>query len=109
MNSANTSDSLQSIARKISPMLTKHRDGISMNADLFKKVKAVYEKRAESGLDDQQLRVVEKIYQDFERNGANLSVDDQEKLKKINEQHGTEFEIRRKFTGRNQQKFQTCG
>ena len=87
MNSANTSDSLQAIARKISPMMTRHRDGISMNAELFKKVKAVYEKRADSGLDDQQLRVVEKIYQDFERNGANLSVDDQEKLKKINEQH----------------------
>lgn len=86
MNSANTNDSIQAIARRISPMMTKHRDGISMNADLFKKVKAVYDKRAESGLDDQQLRVVEKIYQDFERNGANLSVEDQEKLKKINEQ-----------------------
>ena len=89
MNSANTSDSLQAIARKISPLMTKHRDGISMNAELFKKVKAVYEKRDESGLDDQQLRVVEKIYQDFERNGANLSVEDQEKLKKINEQHAS--------------------
>jgi len=86
MNSANTSDSLQAIARKISPMMTKHRDGISMNPELFKKVKAVYEKRSELGLDDQQLRVVEKIYQDFERNGANLSVEDQDKLKKINEQ-----------------------
>lgn len=86
MNSANTNDSIQAIARRISPMLTKHRDGISMNAELFKKVKAVYEKRAESGLDDQQLRVVEKIYKDFERNGANLSVEDQDKLKKINEQ-----------------------
>jgi peptidyl-dipeptidase Dcp len=85
MNSANTNDSLQAIARRISPIMTRHRDGISMNAELFKKVKSVYEKRNESGLDDQQLRVVEKIYQDFERNGANLSVEDQEKLKKINE------------------------
>jgi peptidyl-dipeptidase Dcp len=82
MNSANTNDSIQAIARRISPMMTKHRDGISMNPDLFKKVKAVYDKRNEMGLDDQQLRVVEKIYQDFERNGANLSVEDQEKLKK---------------------------
>jgi len=86
MNSANTNDSIQAIARRISPMMTIHRDGISMNAELFKRVKAVYEKRNESGLDDQQLRVIEKIYQDFERNGANLSVENQEKLKKINEQ-----------------------
>jgi len=58
MNSANTNDSIQSIARRISPMMTKHRDGISMNPDLFNKVKAVYDKRNEMGLDDQQLRVV---------------------------------------------------
>jgi len=86
LNSANTNDSIQAIARRISPMMTKHRDGISMNPELFNKVKAIYEKRNEMGLDDQQLRVVEKIYQDFARNGANLSPEDQEKLKKINEE-----------------------
>ncbi len=84
LNGANTNDEMQAAAREISPMMTKHRDAISMNPDLFKKVKAVYDKRKEAGLDDQQLRVVEKIYQDFERNGANLSVEDQEKLKAIN-------------------------
>ncbi len=86
LNSANTNDSIQAIARRISPMMTKHRDGISMNPALFNRVKAVYDKRNEMGLDDQQLRVVEKIYQDFARNGANLSPEDQEKLKKINEE-----------------------
>ncbi len=84
LNGANTNPELQAVAREISPLMTKHRDGISMNPELFKKVKAVYDKRAEMGLDDQQLRVVEKIYQDFERNGANLSAEDQEKLKAIN-------------------------
>lgn len=84
LNSANTNDEMQAVAREISPMMTKHRDGISMNPELFKKVKAVYDKRKEAGLDDQQIRVVEKIYQDFERNGANLSAEDQEKLKAIN-------------------------
>ena len=86
LNSANTNDEMQALARQISPMMTKHRDGISMNPALFNKVKAVYDKRNEMGLDDQQLRVVEKIYQDFARNGANLSPEDQEKLKKINEE-----------------------
>ncbi len=84
LNSANTSDSLQAIAREISPMMTQHRDNISMNPGLFEKVKSVFEKRNELGLDEQQLRVTEKYYQDFERNGANLSVEDQEKLKAIN-------------------------
>lgn len=89
LNSANTNDNMQSIAREISPMMTQHRDNMMMNPGLFARVKAVYEKRNELGLDDQQLRVVEKYFQDFERNGANLSAEDQEKLKAINTELST--------------------
>ena len=84
LNGAETNDEMQAAAREISPIRTAHGNNISMNADLFKKIKAVYEKRNESGLDDQQIRVIEKYYKDFERNGANLSADDQEVLKGIN-------------------------
>ncbi len=86
LNSANTNKEMQAVAREISPLMTQHRDNISMNPGLFKKVKAVYEKRNSLGLDDQQLRVTEKYYEDFERNGANLSPEDQETLKGINKQ-----------------------
>ena len=84
LNSANTNSEMQAVAREISPLMTKHRDNISMNPDLFKKVKVVYEKRNDLGLDPQQLRVTEKYYEDFVRNGANLSPEDQEALKKVN-------------------------
>ncbi len=84
LNGANTNEEMQAAAREISPIRTAHGNNISMNADLFKKIKAVYEKRNESGLDDQQIRVTEKYYQDFERNGANLSPANQEILKVIN-------------------------
>ena len=84
LNSANTSDEMQAVAREISPMMTQHRDNISMNPELFKKVKAVYEKRNDLGLDPQQLRVTEKYYEDFERNGANLSSENQDVLRGIN-------------------------
>ena len=84
LNSANTNENMQALAREISPLITKHRDNISMNPALFAKVKAVYEKRNDLGLDDQQLRVTEKYYQDFVRNGANLSPEDQERLKELN-------------------------
>ena len=89
LNSANTNDNMQAIAREISPMMTQHRDNMMMNPGLFARVKAVYEKRNELGLDDQQLRVVDKYFQDFERNGANLSAEDQEKLKAINTELST--------------------
>ncbi len=84
LSSANTNEKMQAIAREISPLTTQHRDNILMNPVLFEKVKAVYEKRNSLNLDAEQLRVTEKYYQDFVRNGANLSAKDQEKLKEIN-------------------------
>ena len=86
MTEANTNDQLQNIARLLSPLLSKHRDDISMNEKLFARIKAVYDKRNDSKLDASQIRVVEKYYKDFERNGANLSKEDQDKLRKINEE-----------------------
>ncbi len=86
LNSANTNDNMQALAREISPKITKHRDNMMMNPELFKKVKSVYEKRNKLDLDDQQIRVTEKYYQDFIRNGANLSPEDQERLKELNEE-----------------------
>jgi peptidyl-dipeptidase Dcp len=84
LSGADTNDEMQAAAREISPIRTAHGNNISMNADLFKRIKAVYEKRNDLDLDDQQIRVTEKYYQDFERNGANLSPDNQEVLKGVN-------------------------
>lgn len=84
LNGANTNDAMQEIARKISPLVSKHQDDISMNPKLFERIKAVYESRNDAGFDDQQIRVVEKYYKDFERDGANLPADQQDKLRDIN-------------------------
>jgi len=86
---ANTNDQMQAIARKINPLLSKHRDGISMNEKLFKRIKVIYDKRNSTKLDTQQIRVVEKYYRDFERLGANLPKDKQDTLKKINAELST--------------------
>lgn len=86
LRGANTNDELDTIAREVTPLISKHRDDIAMNKELFKKIKAVYDQRNDIGLDDQQKRVVEKYYQDFERRGANLNKEDQDKLRQINEE-----------------------
>jgi len=86
LNSANTNDQMQALAREITPILSAHRDNIMLNMDLFKRVKAVYEKRNSMNLNHDQLRLVEKIYKDFERSGANLPEDKQAELRKLNEQ-----------------------
>ncbi len=82
--SALTNDRMQDIAMEISPKLSEHRDAIMMNEKLFARIKAIYDKRNESKLDSQQIRVVEKYYKDFVRNGANLSKDKQDSLKSVN-------------------------
>ncbi|HZL10858.1 MAG TPA: M3 family metallopeptidase [Prolixibacteraceae bacterium] len=86
LNSANTNDEMQALAREITPMLSAHRDNIVLNKELFKRVKTIYEKRGELNLDAEQLRVVEKYYQDFERNGANLPDEKQAELRKLNDE-----------------------
>ena len=86
MTEANTSDQIQAIAEKVSPLVSKHDDDIAMNAKLFGRIKAVYDKRKESNLDAKQIRVVEKYYRDFERQGANLPKEQQDRLRKINEE-----------------------
>jgi len=86
LTEANTNDEMQSLAREIAPMLSAHQDNITMNEALFSKVKQVYEKRNASGLDKSQIRVVEKTYEVFVRNGANLNQKDKEKLRKLNEE-----------------------
>ncbi len=82
---ANTSEKMQQIAQEVTPLLTKHRDDISLNEKLFARIKTIYDARETSGLDAQQKRVVEKYYRDFERQGANLPKEKQDKLREINE------------------------
>jgi peptidyl-dipeptidase Dcp len=86
LNSANTNEEMQALAREISPLMTQHRDNISLNPELFQKIKSVYERRNNLGLDKEQLRATEKYYESFVRGGANLSDADQAKLRELNEE-----------------------
>ncbi|MEW5846137.1 MAG: M3 family metallopeptidase [Bacteroidota bacterium] len=86
INSANTSDSLQEALKKISPMLSKHRDDISMNPKLFERVKAVYETIGNREYTPEQKLLIERIYKGFVRGGANLDAEKQTKLREINQQ-----------------------
>lgn len=89
MLEASTTPQLQALAKKIEPMMSKHHDDIYLNEKLFARIKTIYEKRKESKFDDQQIRVVEKYFSDFERRGANLPKDKQELLRKVNTELST--------------------
>lgn len=77
---------MQNVAAKVAPMLSKHTDDITFNKDLYKRVKAVYDKRDSLKLDVEQKRLVELFYKDFDRAGAGLDDKKQAQLRKINEE-----------------------
>lgn len=83
---ANTNDEMQQIAEQLSPMLTEYSMYVSLNAPLFERVKAVYEKRDELGLDQDQMKLLENNYKSFVRGGANLSDEDKELYSKWSEE-----------------------
>src|SRR5271168_1832700 len=86
---ANTNPVLEKVQREEAPRLAAHSDAIYLDAKLFHRVAAVYEKRASLKLSPEGLRLVEIYYQRFVHGGANLSDADKDKLKKINEEEST--------------------
>lgn len=86
LNEAETNKAMQQIARDLSPLMSKHGDDVALNEKLFARIKTVYDNRTSMNLDSQQLRVVEKYYNDFVRQGANLSPEKKDQLRKLNEQ-----------------------
>ena len=83
---AHTNDEMQAIAEKVSPMLTEFSMYTSLNAPLFEKVKAVYQKRDSLGLDVDQMKLLEDTYKGFVRGGANLSDEDKAVYSKLSEE-----------------------
>ena len=78
LNNSDTSDEMQTIANNITPKLTELGNDISLNPELFKRVKAVYDKRDELELDQQDKQLLEETYNGFVRSGALLEGEQQE-------------------------------
>lgn len=84
LSSANTNPDMEALSREMSPLFSKHSDDIRLNPELFARIKAVYDKRNQSGLNKEQLKLVEEIYDGFERGGANLPEAQQATLRELN-------------------------
>jgi peptidyl-dipeptidase Dcp len=86
LNGAHTNDEIQKIAEDVTPLLSQHQDDILLNAELFERVKAVYEKRDKLKLSAEQDTLLDKTYKIFVRGGANLDEENKAELRKINEE-----------------------
>ncbi len=86
LNSSNTNDEMQKIARDVAPKLAKHADDIALDPRLFARIKAVYDGRASLTLTPEQSRLLEETYKAFVRGGANLKADKQARFRAVNEE-----------------------
>jgi peptidyl-dipeptidase Dcp len=85
-SSAVTNDEIQKISKEIAPLLSAHRDNIALNEKLFEKVKTVYDQKDELNLNIEQQMLLDKIYKNFVRGGANLTGVEKDKFREINKE-----------------------
>ena len=81
--SAETSDELQAIAQRVMPQLSEHSNNISLNKKLFARIKAVYDSAESTQLNQEDRVLLDKTYDGFIRNGANLPEADKERFRQI--------------------------
>ena len=85
LNSAETNEEIQKIAQDVSPLLSDFKNDLLLNEALFKRVKSVYNRKDSMTLTAEESMLLEKQYKGFARNGANLSEDKKQKLRKIDQ------------------------
>ncbi len=73
---ADADDEMQKIAEEVSPMMTEYSMYVSLNKELFRRIKSVYEKRESLGLEKDAYRLLDETYKSFVRQGANLDDED---------------------------------
>lgn len=83
---AETTDELQAVAQKISPILTEHSNAIRLNEKLFARVKAVYDTRDKLKLTTEQKMLLQNTYDGFADNGANLNDKDKETYRELSKE-----------------------
>ena len=85
LESALGDEGLQEVMTKITPALAEHSSNIMLNEGLWERIKSVYDtKGSDPSLSSEDIRLINKIYNDFVQSGANLKGKDREKFRKLN-------------------------
>jgi len=83
LTGSHTNENLQALERDLAPKMAEHSSKIAMNAALFARIDALYDRRDSLGLDAEADRVLEKTWKGFVRSGAKLDDQDQKRLAEI--------------------------
>jgi peptidyl-dipeptidase Dcp len=82
---SDTNETIQTLEREISPLMSRHYSRIGQNEALFKRIDALWEKKGELGLTLEEERVLERHWKGFVKSGAKLPKEQQQRLAEINE------------------------
>lgn len=83
LNSAETSDDLQAVARDASPMLSEFDNEVKTNEKLWSRIKSVFANKEIFDLNGEQLMLLDKTYKSFVRSGADLTGEKKERYKEV--------------------------
>ncbi|MBI1326053.1 MAG: M3 family peptidase [Alphaproteobacteria bacterium] len=79
-------DELQALSEKLDPAVAAYSSEVALDADLFARVKAVYDAADKNKMSDEQWTLLDNTYKGFVRNGALLPEDKKERLKAIDQE-----------------------
>ena len=82
---AHGNDELQKLSVELGPKVSAFANDILLDADVFARVSEVYKNRNSLGLGKEQMRLVDKVFRDFERSGAGLPADKKARLRAIDD------------------------
>lgn len=83
LNAAETNDSIQELAREISPLLSAHSNDVLLDEELYNRIASIYTSKDNVDLDEESTMLLEKTYKSFVRNGAQLSLEKKARLREI--------------------------
>ena len=89
LNESNTDDAMQKVESDMAPRLAAHSDAIHLDPALFARIDALYQRRAELGLDPESVELLVRDHLDFVRAGAGLPEKDKAEVRRLNERLST--------------------
>lgn len=89
MLGAETSDELQALAQKLMPLLNEHSNNITLNEQLFARVKEVYQQKKTLKLNLEQSKLLDNVYESFIRHGANLQGEARDQYRQLSNELST--------------------
>ncbi len=84
--SAESDEDMEALAQKMSPILTKHSNDISLNPAVFERIKYVYEHHRP--LTSEEQTILDRSYDGFVRSGALLDEEGKKRFREISEKLG---------------------